>query len=65
MTKNPYREGQEAYQAGLMPDANPYGPSINLADRKEWLRGFKTALLNDPLLDKDERHEIMAKLKKS
>lgn len=64
-TTNSYLRGQKAYSDGLYPKDNPYGPTMNPGNRKEWLRGWKDALINDPLMDQDEKQELMKRVRES
>lgn len=57
MDPTAYNKGRIAYSAGKEPSDNPYVQEIN---RREWTRGWRDAVRNDPLLDQDERRVLLA-----
>jgi ribosome modulation factor len=61
MDARAYPRGRNAYLAGKPTSKNPYhhGTSFQSANYREWLCGWREACKADPLLDDDERADLL------
>jgi ribosome modulation factor len=60
-TAKAFERGRAAYSTGKAFCDNPYTheTTIQSANHWAWSEGWKTALKNDPLIDHDERDELL------
>lgn len=60
-TQHAFDKGRKAYIAGKPAQSNPYTHEtlIQSANFRAWAHGWRTAVENDPLLDRDEKDQLI------